>query len=174
MRIRSNSPGPAKCARSIGTAGFSLVEIMVLLVIVGLILAASIPNLQRANRTQALRETTDRYETALRRARGIAVTQRTPVRVTIDPQSGNLLVEQDRDRDGSFESQLASTVALEHHVILAATAFGGGGNATITFDERGAPDNPGTLRLETADGMHRVLMVSAGSGAVTVFRDPNP
>jgi type II secretion system protein H len=174
MRSPCADRSPTFAAHFRADAGFTLVEIMVLVVIIGLILAASIPNLQEANRTQALRESTDRYETALRRARAIAVTQRTPVRVSIDPQTGNLRVEQDQDRNGSFESELSSVNALEHHVTMGAMTLGGGGGgaATVIFDERGAPDNPGTLRLETQDGLHRVLMVSAGSGHVTVFRDP--
>ena len=42
------------------------------------------------------------------------------------------------------------------------------GGQTVVFDQRGAPDNPGTLMITNGGGSAQRILVASGSGAVTV------
>lgn len=146
-------------------SGFTLTEIAVAMVIGGIIMAIAIPNMHRANMHQNLRSTTGEIESALRRARAKAVKTRSDVRVSINPTLRSCLVEQDSDGDGSFESQLQS-IEIDEGIDIRSVALGSGG--TVVFDERGMPDNPGTLQLFVATGRGREILVAAGSGSVVI------
>lgn len=157
-----------RLARS--SAGFSLTELMVVLAVLGVMMIASIPNLQRANQTHALNNAVSQIETSMRRARSIAITKRTPVRVTVDQLNRMCLVDQDIDEDGSFSARIAESTFGES-VQLSAISFGGGD--VVVFDERGAPDRPGSVVLRTREGDGREVLVSAGSGSVMVLKVAN-
>ena len=147
------------------SSGFTLTEIMVTLTIMGIVMLFSIPNLQRANETHRLNQATGEIENVMKRARVLAVTTRSNVRVSVNAAARSIVVAQDTDQDGTFETSLR-TVMIHAGVSLADVAFGGGG--TIIFDDRGAPDNPGSIRLEIDAENQRLLVVSPGSGAVTI------
>ena len=152
------------------SGGFSLTELMVVLIVFGVMMMVAIPNLQRANETHSLNNAVAQIETSMRRARSIALTKRTPVRVTIDQVNRRCVVEQDFDNDGSFAVRVSES-QFSQSVQLSSISFGGGD--VIVFDERGAPDRPGSVVLRTRDGAGRELMVPAGSGSVMVLKaDP--
>lgn len=149
-----------------GQAGFSLTEIMVMLVVIGIGMAIALPNLHRANETWRLKESVTAIETTLRSARSTAVTRRVPVRVRVDVTNRECLVEIDSDENGSFETALGKK-SLAQSVLVESVNFGG--ETSVVFDERGAPENPGSVIIRTRDGDGREVLVSAGSGSVAVF-----
>ena len=164
MRSRPLPPGLARDRR-----GFSLLEMMVVLVVFGIAMLVAIPNLQRANQTHQLNQSVSTIEASMRRARSIAATKRIPVQVTVDVNNRECRIAADNDDDGTFE-QTVATSELNQDVIVSEMNFGGGN--TVVFDERGAPDNPGNVVLRTRDGDGRELLVSAGSGSVMVMKAP--
>lgn len=148
-------------------SGFTLVELMVSLALFGLIMVAALPNLQEANRTHRLNSAVSQIETGMRRARAAAVKTRSEVRVSIDAGNRTCTIDQDTNDDGNFETRLSRFV-IDDDVVLSAISFGG--DTAVTFDERGAPDNPGSMILRTPHGRGRQLIVAAGSGSVTIVK----
>lgn len=148
-------------------AGFTLTEIMVGLVLVGMILIAAIPNLAQYNADRKLRAAAADIEGTMRRARSTAVTRNVEVRVGINPSLGTIVRQIDEDGDGTFETQVTSKT-LPKGVTIGSASFGD--NQSVIFNGRGVPDNPGWVLLLGAHGELRLLRVAAGSGAVSVSR----
>jgi prepilin-type N-terminal cleavage/methylation domain-containing protein len=148
-----------------GDAGFTLTEIMVAVVLMGILLIAAIPNLAEYNADRKLRAATSDLEVCLRRARSSAVTRNIDVRVSLDPTAGTLVRQMDTDGDGTFETQV-STRQFPKGVRIAYASFGGG--TSVTFNGRGIPDNPGSVLLYGANDKVRLLILAAGSGAITI------
>ena len=149
--------------------GFTLTEIMVTLVIFSIVMAVSFPMLAESNRNHQLLSAASRIEAALMRARSTAVTQQTPVRVSFNGDTNTLQLAQDTNRDGNFDSFLR-TVTIDGNILFANITFDGGN--TVTFDQRGAPDNPGTILLGNGGDAGQRVLVAAGSGAVSVSAIP--
>lgn len=72
-----------------GEAGYSLAEMLVVVVIIGLAAAVTIPNVGAFYRAYRIRTASDQISSHLRTARQIAVTQRVPVTFTINPSPAN-------------------------------------------------------------------------------------
>lgn len=151
------------------TRGFTLTEVMVTLVIFSIVLAISFPMLAESNRTQRLSSAANRVEAALVRARAVAVTERNAVRVSFNAATNTLQLEQDTDNDGAFD-QFMRTVTIDGDITFDNISFNGGN--VVIFDQRGAPDNPGTVVLGNGGDSGRRVLVSAGSGAVSVDAVP--
>jgi prepilin-type N-terminal cleavage/methylation domain-containing protein len=149
--------------------GFTLTEIMVTLVIFSIVMAVSFPMLAESNRNHQLLSAAARIEAALMRARSTAVTQQTPVRVSFNPDTNTLVLAQDTNRDGNFDTQMR-TINIDGNIAFANITLDGG-NA-VTFDQRGAPDNPGTIVLGNGGDAGQRVLISAGSGAVSVSAVP--
>ena len=145
--------------------GFTLTEIMVTIVIFGLVAAVAYPNLAETNRNHRLMSAASQLEAALARARTLAVTTQDPVRVTLIAANNQLVISQDTTGDGNFDRQMR-TVTIDGDINFTNITFGGGN--TVIFDSRGAPDNPGTLVISNGGETGQRILVSAGSGAVSV------
>lgn len=149
--------------------GFTLTEAMVALVIFGIIMAVSYPNLARSNRNHRLVSAASQVESALTRARSAAVTTQNPVRVTLDPATNQLFIEQDTTGDGDFDT-MRRVIDIDGDIAFTNVTFGGG--ASVIFNSRGAPDNPGIVILSNGGDSGQRVLVSAGSGAVSVKSVP--
>ena len=153
----------------LGRAGFTLTELMMALTVLGILMAASIPNISRYAATQRVRSAASEIEAVMRRARSIAVTRNANVSVAIDLDAGTYVVREDTDRDGVPDAQLGP-YSIEAHVAVAGASFGGA--ASVQFDGQGVPDNSGSVMLRGARGFQCEVRVAAGSGAVTVVGHP--
>ncbi len=80
-------------SRSVGAAGFTLLELMVVLAILGLVLAIVPPNLMKGTGAQALKADTRLVVSGLQYARTRAISQNVPVALVIDPQSRRLSID---------------------------------------------------------------------------------
>lgn len=150
--------------------GFTLTEIMVALVIFGIVTAISFPMLAESNRNQRLSTAAGRVEASLMRARSAAVTTQQPVRVSFNDATNSLQLDQDTDNDGDFD-RLLRTVNIDGDIDFESISFNGGN--TVIFDQRGAPDNPGTILLGNGGDTSQRVLVAAGSGAVSVSAVPH-
>jgi len=144
--------------------GFTLAELMVALVVISIVMAISFPMLAKVNRTQRLAGAAARIEAALMRARSTAVTRQTAVRVSFIAGNNTLQLEQDTDNDGDFDLMMR-TVEIDDDIGFATISFDG---AAVTFDQRGAPDNPGMIILANGGESSQRILVASGSGAVSV------
>ena len=146
-------------------AGFTLTEIMVVILVFGIAVAIAFPMLADAIRTQRLMTAASTIESELARARSSAVTTRDPVRVTFIPAINQLLLDRDTTGDGNFDMRVRA-VTIDPDIDMTDIQFDGG--QTVVFDQRGTPDNPGTLMITNGNGSAQRILVASGSGAVTV------
>jgi len=149
--------------------GFTLTEAAVAMVIFGIVMAIAYPNLAQSNRNHRLLSAASEVEATLSRARSAAVTTQDPVRVTLDPTTNQLLLDQDTTGDGNFD-RMVRIVDIDDDIDFTNVAFAGGN--TVVFDQRGAPDNPGIVVLSNGGDSGQRVLVSAGSGAVSVRSVP--
>ena len=150
--------------------GFTLTEAAVAMVIFGIVMAMAFPNLARSNRNHKLISAASEIEAALTRARSSAVTTQDPMQVTIDPEANQIWLQQDTTGDGNFD-RMVRIVNIDDDIDIASVQFNGGD--TVIFDQRGAPDNPGVVLLANGGDSAQRILVSAGSGAVSVRSVPN-
>ncbi len=146
--------------------GFSAVELMVVVLIMGLTMALALPNLAQYNTNRALDQAVDEVESTLRRARSIAVTRAANVRVTLNPLARTISVDRDDDQDGTYDAQIILK-NYSDRVDVTNVDFNGG--ATVVFDSRGIPSASGSVRLSVHGADPKELRLAAGSGAVTVL-----
>jgi type IV fimbrial biogenesis protein FimT len=151
-------------------AGFTLVEIMVAVAIVGVVLAISVPAMRTYTDQQKLQSATSTIEGSLRRARSAAITKRCNVRFSVIDEANTYALVRDNEGDGNFSIMLANGT-LDPTISMADLAFGG--SDFVTFDPRGMPDNAGSVRLESRHGRLREVRVSPGSGTISVVTPVN-
>lgn len=89
MRQSVEGSGPGRGARESAQAGFSLAEMLVVVVIVGLATLVAVPNASAFFRAYRVRSASDQLVGHLRAARQISVSQHVPVTFTVNPSPAN-------------------------------------------------------------------------------------
>jgi len=112
-------------SEDVPAAGFTLLEMMAVLVVLGLALALIVGRLPRASPAVALSMAVGAVQGALRVARSEAIAADRPVGVTFDPGAGTLRI------DGARTTRLPSGTAIAEPA--------GGGVIRVSF----APDGSG-------------------------------
>jgi len=147
---------------------FSLAELLMVILILGIAAAIVVPLAVDSSDLQAL-AAARMVAADLEYAQNAAITTQTPVSVTfsaagnsytLSNASGPLIHPMTKS---AYVTNFATVDGFEQLRILSA-AFGG--SSTVTFDELGTPNNPGTVELQAGAGRYRVT-VSAGTGRVT-------
>ncbi|MER8805101.1 GspH/FimT family pseudopilin [Mesorhizobium sp. M0998] len=87
---------PQTCQREQATAGFTLVEMLVVLAIMAVIAAIAAPGIARNYRTKNLETLTSEITTRLRLSRTSAIATARPKQIVIDPRAGAIRFD-DRD-----------------------------------------------------------------------------
>jgi prepilin-type N-terminal cleavage/methylation domain-containing protein len=91
--------------------GFSLIEILVVVVLIGLMMAIVVPRFRASQWTKS-REAADQLARDLEAARSRALATRSIVRIVVDPATGTYTGYLDNDRDGNLAQSAAETAAL--------------------------------------------------------------
>lgn len=153
------------------TAGFSLLEMMVALVVMGLALAFTAPNIIQSARTHKLRSAAGEVQTALARARSTAVTKKATVRLDFLGGANPLyVVREDLDNDGVYD-RWTSWSRIPSGVRMTNLSFGG--NNFVSFTSSGVPSNGGTITLQVDNGQRRIIRLAPGSGSATISTPAN-
>jgi general secretion pathway protein H len=147
---------------SVATAGFTLLELLVVLAIVGLVLAIVPPSLMKGTGAQALKADTRLVVSGLQYARTRAISLNVPVALVIDPQTRRLSIDGKR-QIGIISASTELSALNGQHVWQTGT------RTAIQFLPDGGSTG-GEVLLSYRQTRYR-LSVNWLTGAVTTFRE---
>ena len=159
----SNHPAPSS------RSGFTLVEILVVVVILGIIAAIAVPNMVRGSDMQIVAGAR-MIASDLEYAQNLAITSQTPVTVTFDPVHDAYSLS---DAGGTLTHPITkdpytwsrATGRGMNQLDIVSAAFGG--SSAVTFDEYGTPDNAGQVVLQAGPHVYRIE-IGGGTGKISV------
>jgi len=148
--------------KSSGDRGFTLLELLMVVLVLALVLAVSYPSLSRGSSSIRLRTTGRDVLNTLRYAREKAVTEQTGMRVTMDREKQTLILSDDLG-DGR------RTYALPDDVKIHRIALGGEevpeGPAAIRFLPNGSSDRIELLLRSDTGSTLRIISDPITGGA---------
>jgi type II secretion system protein H len=153
--------------RKVDQSGFSVAELLVVIIIGGILIAASIPALKQHTQTARLKQASDEVAGTLKLARQRAVATGNPVVVVFDMANNNFLLYEDEDEDGTQDSgeTQSGPYDVPNSVLLGAVRFS---NAEVTFSARGSASETGSVVLMNSRMKVQRIDVSAPTGLVYV------
>lgn len=134
-------------------AGFSLPELMIVLVIMGIMLSIAIPNFARIGRRDQVESIAYDFHRTLSMARQKALAKRTQYRVTLDTGAHTYVTE--RRENGTWVQDPPEVRSWRDDVGLVLDVGGSGSNADIIVGPQGtllAEDSPARLTFTNAHG----------------------
>jgi prepilin-type N-terminal cleavage/methylation domain-containing protein len=148
-------------------SGFTLTELMIVISIMGLLLAVSVPAMGRFLQSWRLNGEANEVATFLRLARAAAVTKNTNVVFVFDASAGEYYYFEDDDDDGvhdagEYESalkELPGGVSIDSYTMA---------QQWITFGTKGNTVDGGSITLINSHEATRRVRVFSGTGNVTV------
>lgn len=147
--------------------GFTLVELMITIAIIGLIAVLSVPNYQRFMHGWRLNGETQQLASALRTARSSAVMKNIDVVFSFDTDDGTYSWFEDENGNGnidngeyqSSEYDLGDTIEIAGHTLS---------STTMTFGSKGSTRESGSITLRNVLNNVRQVRIFGGTGNVTV------
>lgn len=147
--------------------GFTLVELMITISIIGLIAILSVPNYQRFMHGWRLNGETQQLASALRTARSSAVMKNIDVVFSFDTDDGTYSWYEDMNRNGSLDNgeyessefDLGETIEITAHTLS---------STTLTFGNKGNTRESGSITLRNVLNNVRQVRIFGGTGNVTV------
>lgn len=148
-------------------AGFSLIELMVVAVIMAIIFAASIPSLRGHTASVNLVKNASKVAASLKLARTRAVSTNAPVVVQFDGDAGTYFVFQDDDEDGVFDDgeTSAGPYEMSNDTRINSVSFT---NSAVTFAPSGAASETGNVVVANYKDIAKRVDVTAPTGLVYV------
>ena len=166
--------------------GFTLVEMITVVAIMGIILAIAVPNFSKWKEKHQINGQAQKVYFDLVLARTVAVKNNNDVRVTFNLNADTYQVHDDTNGDGVEDSgEALKTVNLEENVQFAfnagitdidgntvTSAVSFGGSQTVTFDSRGQASASGSVfmlhqsDIGTTSSRARSISVLQATGAV--------
>jgi len=148
--------------------GFSLIELMVVLVIFGIVTAIALPGLNKFLRSIELSGTVERMATSLRVVRQRAVTENNNY-IAVLGANDNILWWDDDDNDGVKDNteKTGENAPIPSWMTVANDPGNTFASDTLTFYPNGSASESGTLIFSNADGYQRTLSVIRPTGMVT-------
>jgi prepilin-type N-terminal cleavage/methylation domain-containing protein len=152
-------------------SGFSVVELLIVMVIISIILGIAIPSLNRSTTGTRLKTTADSITGLLETAKSFAQAQRTSCALVLDAANGKITLEKkdindadnDGDRDEFIEFDRGIDIPTGITVYLTA-------DNTVTFNLKGGLENPDDNITVTAPSIskQRTITVNSVTGYVEV------
>jgi type II secretory pathway pseudopilin PulG len=160
LRLKpSHTAGARRQAR-----GFSLIEVAVILMVIGIMLAFVVPQAMSWMRLYRLGVGSRDVATALQRARYLATSNNTRAALTI-PASQRLRIEQYAQMPGA-EAKVLTSIDMPNGITIDEQA-----PRQVAFDGRGIvtpmPNDNITIRVNSTDGYYQLVVVSP-TGQVTL------
>jgi len=147
--------------------GFTLAELMITVLIIGIIAALSVPGFTRFLQTWKLAGDADHFAASLRTARAAAVTKNITTVFTFNKTNGTFSYFEDSDRDGNLDlsEYRSATYRLESGIVFAAYTLS---NPTLTFGSMGNTRESGSITLRNSYNRTRTVRIFGGTGNVLV------
>ena len=147
--------------------GFTLTEMMITVLIIGIIAVLSVPNFARFIHTWKLTGDADRFASTLRTARAAAVTKNLGTVFTFDKSNGSFFYFEDANGNGALDDgeYRSATHRLASGVVFAAYTLS---NPTLTFGAMGNTRESGTITLRNCDNRTKMVRIFGGTGNVLV------
>ena len=148
-------------------AGFSIIELMVVAVIMAIIFAASIPSLRSHTASVNLTKGASMVASTLKLARTRAVATNVPVVVQFNGDAGTYLVFQDDDGDGTLDDGETSSgpYKMPSSTSINEVSFT---NSSVTFAPNGAASETGNVVLANYKDLAKRVDVTAPTGLVYI------
>ena len=145
--------------------GFTLVELMFVILIFGLMLTASIPSFSRFLQTWKLHGEVDRMAATLRTARSAAVMRNIDAVFLFDMNRRTYFYFEDEDGDGQRDSgeYRSATHTLAPSINFESQTLGG---TVVTFGPRGNTMQSGAIVLENGLQKTRQITIFGGTGNI--------
>jgi len=148
-------------------AGFSVIELMVVVVIMTIVFAASIPALKQHRENINLTKGSRELESSLKLARTRAVSINNSVVVVFDTDASTYLLFEDTDDDGNQDAGETSSGPFEVPKKVAIGSVSFARNA-VTFTPSGAASETGTVVLVNTRNLAQRIDLTAATGLVYV------
>ena len=160
--------GGTEAARARADRGFTLLELMVVLVVFSIVTAIALPGLNKFLRSVELSGTVSRMATSLRVVRQRAVTENNNY-VAILGANDNILWWDDDDNDGVKDNteKTGENAPIPDWITVTSDAGNPFASDTLTFLPNGSASQSGTIIFSNADGYQRSLSVIRPTGMVT-------
>lgn len=147
--------------------GFTLVELMVVICVIGLLAVVSLPAYPRFMQNWKLNGDTQEFVCTLRTARSSAVMKNIDVVFTFDMNTDTYWYFEDEDRNGlrdksEFRSatyELSPGIEIAAHTLTA---------TTFTFGSKGNTRESGTITIQNAYNKNKGVRIFGGTGNITV------
>lgn len=154
--------------RNRSDGGFSLMELMVVLVVFGIVTAIALPGLNKFLRSVELSGTVERMATSLRVVRQRAVTENNNY-VAILGAGHSILWWDDDDNDGVKDNteKTGENAPIPSWMTAANDPSNTFASDTLKFFPNGSASESGTLLYSNADGYQKSLSVIRPTGMVT-------
>jgi Tfp pilus assembly protein FimT len=144
--------------------GFSLIEVAIILMVIGIITAFIVPQALSWMRLYRLGVGSRNVATAVQRARYLATSNNTRAAITI-PETQRLRIEQ-YGQLVSAEAQVIANIEMPNGITIDAEA-----PRQVAFDGRGIvtpmPNENLTIRVNSTDGYYQLVVISP-TGQVTL------
>ena len=147
--------------------GYSLTELLVGCAVLGLVLAAAVPNLRSYRESQRMAAAGEQVAAACRAARARARSENHNVVIEYRPEENSFAVIDDENSNGTADAGEGVNVRpLPDGLTLQATTFPGD---RLVFDGRGHATSGGNVLLAGRAGvLGRTVRVSSGTGQVKI------
>jgi prepilin-type N-terminal cleavage/methylation domain-containing protein len=146
--------------------GFTLTELMIVVSIMGLLLAVSVPGIQRYLRSWRLNGEASSMAMMMRAARSAAVNKNVDV-VFADQSAGEYYYVEDADGDGTADSNEIQSGVHELSKGVSIQSFTTP-QQWITFSPRGSTADGGAITVQNSYNASRTIRVFSGTGNVAV------
>ncbi len=149
------------------TSGFTLTELMIVILIMGLIAVFSVPGYNQFMQTWKLNGEAQEFASMLRTARSAAVMKNIPVVFNFNMANNTYSYFEDNDGDGSHDAgeyrsevrELVPGVVITAHTLP---------SQVLTFGRKGDTGSGGAITLRNVKNRTRIVRVFGGTGNIKV------